>query len=132
PPPPPPVPPAPPTSTDSPSIDTIADAYLAAYTGQHLEELATFYTSASVFNDPTSEGYWNSRFHVEGGDAIVQAMRENCGLIRSFRFEVVRRFSYFDRVVLSGTAHLTMDGAMFGATAGRDYTVALPAVTVLQ
>jgi hypothetical protein len=113
-------------------LNATADAYIAAYTGQKLDTLSGFYTPESLFDDPTSAGFWGSRFRLEGGENIVQAMRENWTLIRHFDFIVRERITYFDRVVLIGTSRLTMDGAMFGATAGRDYTVDLPAVTILQ
>ncbi|WP_221032501.1 nuclear transport factor 2 family protein [Actomonas aquatica] len=113
-------------------LDAVADRYLAAYTGQHLDELATYYTPESVFDDPTSEGYWRQRFRVTGGEQIVGAMRSGWTLLHGFNFEVEKRITYHDRVVLIGTSHLTLDGAMFGAKPGVDYTVALQAVTILR
>lgn len=113
-------------------LNATADAYIAAYTTQNLEQLATFYTAESVFDDPTSEGYWRQRFRVEGGDQIVGAMRQNWSWLHHFEFKVRERITYFDRVVLVGTSILTMDGGMFGATRGVDYTMELPAVTILR
>lgn len=119
-------------TADVAALNATADAYLAAYTAQDLARLATYYTPETEFDDPTSEGYWRERFRMRGGDAIVGAMREGWSLIRAFRFEEKERFAYHDRVVLIGTSHLRMDGAMFGGEAGRDYDVALPAVTILR
>ncbi len=113
-------------------LNDTADRYLAAYTAQDLDALGAFYTPESVFDDPTSEGYWRQRFRVSGGEAIVGAMREGWVLLHGFKFEVRERLTYHDRVVLIGISHLTLDGAMFGAKAGVDYTVALPAVTILR
>lgn len=113
-------------------LNATADAYLAAYTGQRLDTLASYYTPETVFDDPTSEGFWGARFRVEGGANIVEAIRQGWAGVHGFIFTVRERITFHDRVTLVGTSRLTLDGSMIGRAPGQDYIFDLPAVTILH
>ncbi|MCF3648753.1 nuclear transport factor 2 family protein [Synoicihabitans lomoniglobus] len=111
---------------------TVAESYMEAYTAQDYPELATFYTPSTVFDDPTAAGMWGQSFTVEGGENIVEAMRTGWSLIQDFKFKTREHIVYHDRVVLVGTSHMTVDGAMIGRKAGQSFSFDLPAVTILR
>lgn len=113
-------------------LNAVADAYIEAYTSQDLDTLATFYTTETLFDDPTAAGMWGEAFRVKAGDNIIQAMRTGWTAVKGFHFEVRERITYHDRVVLIGTSNLTLDGSMIGKTPGTIYNSRLPAVTILQ
>ena len=96
-------------------IATVAEAYLDAYAALDFERLETYWTDASVWQDPTGAEIGASPAPVTGADAIRTYLKAATNGIDKLELTIDERFHSADHVVHVGTLRYTLDGAVMGA-----------------
>lgn len=108
----------------------LAQAYLRAYQDQDMPALAEFWTSESVWQDPTGAEIGASAEPVRGAENIRAHLTAVCAGIKELRFDLPQRFTSGAQVVCIGRFSFVLEAR--GAGSSADIPFSMDTVIILE
>ncbi len=106
-------------------------AYLDAYLGMKMDEMAAMLADDAVYADPTAVPL-GGEGPYEGRDAIIEAFRGAFGVVMSLTFDPVRTIAFQHHVVFAGTCGYSLKGSALGVDQETVQFTDVPLFVVLR